>query len=121
MLKKCKPLAMFVEPKDPDFEYFPEEDFDLQVTNGLFTKFARVESSRLQNGELGQIRRVIYSLVEEQWRISAIILVTDLYTSLSTGWHPDLDRVIGILLGYDRSDIERFLALIDEKHAFSKE
>jgi hypothetical protein len=37
------------------------------------------------------------------------MLVQDLYHSLVPGWRADLDRVIGLLLGYDRDDIEHFL------------
>jgi len=47
---------------------------------------------------------------EEEWRIKALLLVQGLYDSLAPGWRPDLERVIGLLLGYDRQDIERFIA-----------
>jgi len=35
-----------------------------------------------------------------------ILLVQGLYDSLAPGWRPDLERVIGLLLGYDRQDVE---------------
>jgi len=43
---------------------------------------------------------------EEEWRIKALLLVQGLYDSLAPGWRPDLERVIGLLLGYDRQDVE---------------
>jgi hypothetical protein len=45
---------------------------------------------------------------ERVGRINATLLVQGLYDSLS-GWRPDLDRVIGLLLGYSHEDIEKFL------------
>jgi len=38
-----------------------------------------------------------------------MMLVQDLYLSLVPGWRDDLDRIIGLLLGYDRQDIEHFV------------
>ena len=39
----------------------------------------------------------------------SLLLVQNLYNSLLPGWRPDLDRVIGLLLGYTEQDIEDFL------------
>jgi hypothetical protein len=36
--------------------------------------------------------------------------VQELYDSLMPGWRPDLERVHGLLLGYDRKDIEAYVA-----------
>ena len=58
----------------------------------------------------------MYSLHNEEWRIDAFLLVQDLYYSLAPGWRPDLDRVIGLLLGYDRIDIEEFVARVSKRH-----
>jgi hypothetical protein len=55
----------------------------------------------------------------EEWRIKALLLVQDLYDSLVPGWRPDLERVIGLLLGYDRQDIERFVASLSTRSASS--
>jgi len=34
------------------------------------------------------------------------------YDTLVPGWRPDLERLIGLLLGYDQQDIERFIATL---------
>ena len=55
-------------------------------------------------------RELLYALPGEEWRIKAYLLVDDIYASLVPGWRPDLERVIGALLGYEREATERFLA-----------
>ena len=96
MLSGKKPLSMFVEPVGTEFEYFP----------------VSVEPITGPQGKESQIRRVLYAPPQEAWRIDAVLLVQTLYDSLSPGWRPDLERVIGLLLGYDRADIERYIDLI---------
>ena len=54
------------------------------------------------------MRRVLYALPAEEWRIKAMLLVQEIYFSLG-GWRCDLDRVVGALLGYDRLDVEHFV------------
>ena len=112
MLSGRKPLSMFVEPVDSEFEYFPEEEFDSLVANGKIVKRVSVEPITDPQGKESQIRRVLYARPQEAWRIDAVLLVQALYNSLSPGWRPDLERVIGLLLGYDRADIERYIDLI---------
>ena len=74
-------------------------------------KQVTVRTAKGPDGEDIQIRRILYALPEEEWRINAFLLVQNLYDSLSPGWKPDLDRAIGLLLGYEREDIEIFLQL----------
>jgi hypothetical protein len=109
MISGAKPLAMFVEPIPRETAFFPEPDFDAWVTEGRFIKQERIETVRHANGSTAQVRRVLYATAQEGWRIKAVLLIEDLYQSLLPGWRPDLDRAIGLLLGYDRQDIERFL------------
>jgi hypothetical protein len=111
MIAGTKPLSMFVEPIPPEFEYFPEADFDALVSEGRLIKSVSVESIATPDGKSGQVRRVLYALPEEEWRIKSLLLVQNLYISLTPGWRPDLDRVIGLLFGYERKDIESFLEL----------
>ena len=120
MLARSKPLAMFVEPVEPEFEYFPEEAFDELVSQGKLKKRVGFEKKIEPNGKEGEIRRILYSLPGEEWRIEAILLTQRLYDSLTPGWRPDLDRVIGILLGYDRDDIEKFLDLMSARHTLPR-
>jgi hypothetical protein len=107
MIAGEKPLSMFVVPTDADFEYFPEEDFDLLVKQGKLTKTVAIEQSAIPGAEA--VRRVLYALPDEEWRINAMLHVQSLYESLGPGWRPDLERIIGSLLGYDREDVEEFL------------
>jgi hypothetical protein len=109
MLSGTKPLAMFVEPIPREVAYFPETDFDARVTEGRLIKHESIDTIRHANGVTAQVRRVLYATPQEEWRIKAVLLIEDLYQSLLPGWRPDLDRAIGLLLGYDRQDIERFL------------
>ena len=109
MISGIKPLSMFVDEISPDFATFPEQQFDSLVSRGKLVKSVSIETLPGPDGREHKIRRVLYALPEEEWRIRATLLVHDLYRSLSPGWRPDLDRVIGLLLGYNRDDIENFL------------
>jgi hypothetical protein len=100
---------MFVEPVPTEYEYFPESEFDALVRDGKLIKQVSSETIQQPDGRQGQIRRVLYALPSEEWRIKAMLLVQSLYCSLPSGWRADLDRVIGLLLGYERKDIEDFL------------
>lgn len=117
MMSGSKPMAMFVEPLDTEFEYFPETDFDEQVQNGRFVKCECIGETMKPDGKVEKFRRILYCNSDETWRLRSMILIQDLYQSLMPGWRPDLDRVIGILLGYKRDDIERFLAWMAERNS----
>ena len=112
MVAGVKPLSMFVEPIQPEFEYFPEQEFDSMVSCGKLVKCVSREIVKEPNGKENEIRRVLYALPTEEWRIKSILLVSNLYDSLLPGWRPDLDRLIGLLLGYRREDIEQFLEFV---------
>jgi hypothetical protein len=109
MLSGKKPLSMFVEPVDSEFEYFPEEEFDSWATKGKLVKRVSLEPIVDPHGNDSKIRRVLYARPEELWRIDAVLLVQKLYDSLSPGWRPDFERIIGLLLGYNRADIESYI------------
>jgi hypothetical protein len=110
-----KPLSMFVEPLDSDFEYFPEGEFDALAERGMLVKRVQMEAITDPNGRENRIRRVLYALPSEAWRIDAILLIQKLYDSLSPGWRPDLERVIGRLLGYSESDIEDYIKWMESR------
>jgi hypothetical protein len=111
MLSGSKPLSMFVESLPAEFEIFPERDFDRLVSQGKLKKRTSMKSASSPTGQDVSVRRVFYALPDEEWRIQAMLLVLDLYDSLVPGWRPDLERVTGLLLGYDRADIEKFIEL----------
>jgi len=110
MLAGTKPLSMFTEELDTEFKLFPEEDFDRLVAEGRLTKSVTFEPTKNPDGSDSHFRRVLYALPGEEWRINSMPLVDELYFSLTPGWRPDLERMIGLLLGYKREEIEEFLA-----------
>jgi hypothetical protein len=103
---------MFVEDLDLDIEVFPEDEFDALVKAGRLRKSVTLESVRLPGGQTRKVRRVLYALPDEEWRIKALLLVLETYEASGPGWKPDLERVIGTLLGYERQDIEEFIKSI---------
>lgn len=111
MLSGDKPLSMFVETIPTEFEAFSEQDFDRLVSQGKLVKHVSIETPPAPGGKTGKVRRVLYALPSEEWRIKALLLVQGLYVSLAPGWRPDLERLIGLLLGYSRVDIEKYLDL----------
>jgi hypothetical protein len=111
MCAGVKPLSMFPEPLDSEFELFPEDEFDQLVSEGRLKKCVKTKVKRSPDGAEVPCRYVLYALPGEEWRMKAVILVQELYDSLAPGWRPDLDRLIGLLLGYRREDIEDFLRL----------
>ena len=104
-----KPLSMFLEEIAPRFKLFPEEEFDDLVTAGKLIKKVSIKGAQIGNGNHVKTRRVLYALANETWRMDAYMMTQDLYDSLRSGWHPDLDRLIGLLLGYRQIDIEQFI------------
>jgi hypothetical protein len=104
-----KPLSMFLEEVPSSEAYFPEDEFDRLVSEGKLMKRVSLEVFVGPDGRSKNFRRILYSLPSEKWRIEAILLVQKIYSSHS-GWRPDLDRVIGSLLGYDVEDIEYFVS-----------
>lgn len=104
-----KPLAMFLEPVERPGETFPEVQFDALVADGKLLKNVSVEVIRDADGVDHEVRRILYALPEEEWRIPAFLFVQEIYDSLLPGWRPDLDRVLGRLLGYTNEDIEDFV------------
>ncbi|NEW99367.1 hypothetical protein [Rhodopseudomonas sp. BR0G17] len=102
-----KPLSMFMEPIPLDAKAFPEDEFDEMVNEGKLIKHVCIEALEVGSNQI-RTRRVLYALPGEEWRISAAVLVHKVYRSLG-GWRPDLDRVIGELLGYDAVDIDEFV------------
>ena len=90
----AKPAAMSAEPHG--LQIFPEGEFDALVTQGKVVKHQRQE---------GDVRRVIYTLPDETWRIDALLVATS-----CPGCHPNLERIIGALLGYKNEDVEEFIA-----------
>jgi tRNA (guanine37-N1)-methyltransferase len=109
MKSGTKPLCMFLVDTAAESAVFPEAAFDVLATQRKWSKRSRIETFPTPNGSFCDYRRVFYALPGEEWRIDAMLQVEDLYRTLLPGWRDDLERVIGLLLGYNRADIEEFV------------
>jgi hypothetical protein len=116
MMAGIKPLSMFAEEIDQALQCFPEADFDALVVQGKLVKKVSINRMKAPDGKDVQIRHVLYALPGEEWRINAMQLVGEIYRPLP-GWRPDLERVIGALLGYDANDVEEFLEWLPSRGA----
>lgn len=98
MLAGTKPLSVFsgTYPPCPDLEEIPERLFDPYVAEGRFIKREYVDLR--DHGRSHRIRRVLYSLPSEVWRIDAYILLQ--HVACKTGWGEGFERMEGALLGY---------------------
>ncbi len=64
-------------------------------------------------------QNILYATASEAWRISAMRMIQDIYYSMGPGWRPDLERVIGSLLGYNRNDVESFIERLASREKIS--
>lgn len=108
MLAGTKPLASFVEAyhPNPQFDEIPEKRFDPYVEAGKFIKREFVEL--ISRGRVRCLRRILYSLTSESWRIDAYILL--LQIAGRTGWNEALERFEGALLGYEEWQSDAYFA-----------
>lgn len=113
MLAGKKPLSAFVGTHPPcaDIEEIPERLFDKHVSLGRFIKKEYIE--HLQEGSAATIRRVLYALPEDSWRINAYILLFQ--TARKAGWSEGFERIEGSLLGYTDQQNDAYLELIKKR------
>ena len=94
MLRGIKPLAYFSDfvDREPDCVRRYHSWFGRHVAAGRLTR------RQGDDVELGQfiVRRVLYSLPGEEWRIDAMLTLV----RLSGAWTRDRERRFGELLGY---------------------
>jgi hypothetical protein len=109
MLEGKKHLSMFLIEDDVEYEDYPDKRFDALTLEGRFVKDVRIEKFSLLDGTEISSRRILYATASEAWRIPAMLMIQDIYRTLVPGRRPDLERAIGWLLGYDRSDVELFV------------
>ena len=110
MLEGKKHLSFFFLETGIERSVFPEDEFDQHVANGFLVKDECIEEfiSR-ETGKMTSARNILYATTREAWRIPAMRMIQDIYHSLGPGWRPDLERVKGSLLGYDRNEVEQFI------------
>lgn len=114
MLDGMKPFAAFCEeyPLFGEESYVPEKFFDRYVEVGRFVK-REFFSIPILNGY--RLRRVLYALPNEAWRIDAYILLW--HTAEVTGWNEALERMEGFLLGYEEWQTELHIAATRARRA----
>ena len=110
MLADKKPIAMFydVVPEGEEISknIIPEAAFAPYVETGRFKRFSKdIYNVKLKT----DIRFVCFTLPGEEWRAKFLLwLKSELYSN-ALNHNPEHDRMIGMLLGYDDSDIEEYL------------
>jgi hypothetical protein len=110
MLSGAKPLSLFYfESADQGPREFPEEAFDEQVSLGRFVKRTSQKTVSSPKGIPVDITTVLYSLSDQVWRIDAYLFIAELYSSVGPGYRPDVERLIGNLLGYTAEATEAFI------------
>lgn len=103
MLEGRKPFSAFVDEdglSGKPSRFFPEAKFDAFVAAGRFVKHEYFEPSEIDAEH--QIRRVLYAVPKEVWRINAYMLLIE--TSKSCGWSEGFERMEGSLLGYSSEE-----------------
>jgi hypothetical protein len=110
MLAGLKPLAMFVEIVPIESGIVPEAEFAPHVAAGrIVMREVFEENPRLPvSAKDARVRRVLYALPDETWRIDAFLLMSSVYDQQG-GWDAGLERLTGKLLGYDDREIEAWL------------
>ena len=101
MLEGKKPLAAFcdVYPRNHNVEVIPEKDFAPYIEKGTFIK-----REHITTGLPCGMRRVLYALPDEEWRINAYLLLWE--TAEKAGWSEGFERIEGRLLGYEEWQID---------------
>lgn len=113
MLEGKKPLSVFsgAHPPDTAVEEIPERLFDPYVATGRFKKKEYFE--KLKQDSAISIRRVLYALSSESWRIEAYILL--LKTAQKSGWSEGFERMEGSLLGYTDIQNDAYLEFLKDQ------
>ena len=95
MLSCKKPMAAFCEVLEFSFDesIIPEQAFAPHVSDGSIVKTEVIIGSPPK-----QLRRVLFALPGEEWRMRAYLLMWEV--AGKSGWNESLERMEGRLLGY---------------------
>lgn len=100
MLEGKKPFAAFVDSlPTTDPEIIPERLFDPHVAAGRFIKREAISTMHYRDNSPLKIRRVMYAIVGEEWRISAFLALWKLGEKYN--WNERFERFEGYLYGYE--------------------
>lgn len=102
MLAGKKPLAAFSKIDGPEEDgIVPEDLFDPYVKQGTFVK----KSEAVELTGFGPLRRILYAVPSEEWRIEAYQTLWRLADK--HGWNDGFEKMEGFLLGYE-TEIDPF-------------
>ena len=108
LLEGKKPLAAFSDyiPEGGviDETIIPERAFHPHVLAGQIVRYEEVLTT-----EKGQLRLVCFALPGEGWRTHAYSFIRKSLHNKSLPYTPEVDVILGQLLGYAQSDIEDFI------------
>jgi hypothetical protein len=105
MLRGIKPPAVFVDehPSPHGLHVIPEPEFEPHVAAGRIVKREEVvpptKGAPVVRGQRIGMRRVLYALPDEAWRIDACFLLWR--TAEKSGWNEGFERMEGSLLEYE--------------------
>jgi len=103
MLAGKKPFAAFSKIDKPEEDCIvPEDLFDPYVTNGTFVKRSEI----VEITRFGPLRRILYAVPSEEWRIEAYLTLWRLSDKHHT-WSDGFEKMEGYLLGYE-TEIDPF-------------
>jgi hypothetical protein len=102
MLAGKKPFAAFSKIDRPEEDgIVPEDLFDPYVADGTFVKKSEV----VEITRFGPLRRILYAVPSEEWRIEAYLTLWQLADK--HGWNDGFEKMEGFLLGYE-TEIDPF-------------
>jgi hypothetical protein len=105
MLTGTKPLAVFIDehPSLHGLDVIPEREFEPHVAAGRIIKREEIvppdRDAPMVRGQRIGMRKVLYALPGEAWRIDAYFLLWR--TAEKSGWNEGFERMEGSLLGYE--------------------
>lgn len=116
MLAGQKPLAMFTEISPIESGLIPEADFAPHVSSGRFVMREVFEPTPdTPDFPKGlSVRRVLYALPEHTWRIDAMLLTCRVAADLRR-WDEGIERITGMLLGYEDRQIDAFVNKVGQR------
>ncbi|PWR23935.1 hypothetical protein [Zavarzinia compransoris] len=105
-----KPLACFtgLEAEGGAFAFLDEDELAALVAEGLVVTEEAWSEARGPDGAAHRLHHLYVARAGEAWRIPALRMIEAIYGQ-GPGWRPDLERVIGALLGYGEAEVEAFL------------
>jgi hypothetical protein len=121
MINSEKPLSMFYYSKALNNKHLvPIDAFSPYVKEGRIIQEEFVPP--LPPGSVAKyaITYVLYALSEERWRIPAMKIALTAQSENLQSPDEGIDRIIGMLLGYAKADIDAWVAAHIESGAYNR-